>query len=229
MKKGYMDKIHTWGTVWNYAALLVMFIVPLGVSIAYKVWPDPSALGKVLGVLIPLYWTTAIIEVCTYVPMIGAGGTYLCFVTGNISNLKLPCGLNAMENAKVKPNTEEGEIICTISIGTSAITTTVIIAVGVLAFSPFLKTFKENPVAATAFGNVLPALFGALGASYFAKHWRIAVAPILIGVVFLLFAPSTQVGILMVLTIVVSVVGTLIIYKDLWKDLLKNRKKAEKA
>ena len=112
-KRNYFDRVHLWGAVWNYAALLMMMMVPVMMSIVLNTWPSLGIIGKVVGTLAPLYWITAIIEVVTYVPMLGAGGTYLSFVTGNISNLKLPCGLNAMENAKVRPNTEEGEVIST--------------------------------------------------------------------------------------------------------------------
>ncbi len=225
MNKTFFDKVHTWGTIWNYAALLIMFAMPVAMSIAFNAWPDLTALGKTMAVLIPLYWSTALIEVATYVPMLGAGGTYLSFVTGNISNLKLPCGLNAMENAKVRPNTEEGEVIANISIAASAITTTIIIAVGVIAFAPVLpKITAEGSVFKSAFENVLPALFGALGASYFIKHWKLAIAPIIIGITVLLFAPTTQVGVLMFITIVASVAGALIIYKNLWLPELRKMK-----
>ncbi len=222
MQKNYFDRVHIWGATWNYLALLVMFIVPVGISVAYNSWPNLGVIGKVLATLIPLYWVTGIIEVVTYVPMLGAGGTYLSFVTGNISNLKLPCGLNAMENAKVRANSEEGEVISTIAIAVSSLTTTVIIAVGVLAFSPVLpKITADGSIFKAAFNNVLPALFGALGASYFVKHWKLGIAPILAGVIVLLFAPTLGVGILMFVTIVVSLVGAFIIYKELWYDDLK--------
>lgn len=229
MNKTFFDKIHIWGTAWNYAALAIMCAMPVAMSIAFDAWPDLGALGKTMLVLIPLYWTTSFIEIATYVPMLGAGGTYLSFVTGNISNLKLPCGLNAMENAKVRPNTEEGEVIANISIATSSITTTVIIAVGVLAFAPVLpKITAEGSIFKSAFENVLPALFGALGAGYFLKHWRLAIAPIIGGIIVLLFAPATQVGVLMFVTIVISVAGALIIHKNVWYPEFQNIKSAKK-
>lgn len=225
MNSKYFDKVHTWGAVWNYAALAVMFVMPFGISIAFNAWPSLSVIGKVLLTLVPLYWVTAIIEVVTYVPMLGAGGTYLSFVTGNISNLKLPCGLNAMENAKVRANTEEGEVITTIAIAVSSLTTTVIIAVGVLAFAPILpRITAEGSVFKAAFNNVLPALFGALGAGYFVKHWRLAFAPVIVGVIVLVFAPETGVGILMFITIVASLVGAVLIYKNLLSDALRSAK-----
>ncbi len=220
--KTYFDKIHQWGTVWNYAGLLVLYSVPIMISIYLSTWPQLGVLGKILPPLLILYWPVGVIEAVTYVPMLGAGGTYLSFVTGNISNLKLPCGLAAMENAKVRANTEEGEIFSTIAIGVSSITTTVIIAVGVLLFAPALpKLTAEGSLTKVAFEQVLPALFGALGASYFYKHWRLAIAPVLGGIIVLLFAPSMIVGTLMFVTIVISIVGAIIMTKDLWQPELK--------
>ncbi len=220
--RNYFDRVHVWGTVWNYAALMMMLSVPVCMSLIMKTWPSLGVMGKVIATLAPLYWVTGIIEVVTYVPMLGAGGTYLSFVTGNISNLKLPCGLNAMENAKVRANTEEGEVISTISIAVSSLTTTIVIAVGVLAFAGVFSTASSNPTFAAAFNNVLPALFGALGASYFAKHWRLGIAPVIAGVLVLLISPATGVGILMFVTIVVSLVAAAIIYHDMFFPMIKN-------
>ena len=228
-KRNYFDRVHLWGAVWNYAALFMMMMVPVMMSIVLKTWPSLSILGKVIATLAPLYWVTGIIEVVTYVPMLGAGGTYLSFVTGNISNLKLPCGLNAMENAKVRPNTEEGEVISTISIAVSSLTTTIVIAVGVLVFAPIFSSASDNPTFKAAFSNVLPALFGALGASYFAKHWKLGIAPIIGGVIVLLVSPATGVGVLMFVTIVISLVAAVIIHRDLFVPVLKGMKKSKAA
>ncbi len=214
MNKTYYDKVHLWGRLWSFAALGVLMCVPLAISIYYNAWPEANEVFAALLKLIPIYWGTAIIEVLTYTPMLGAGGTYLSFVTGNITNLKLPCGLNAMENAKVRANSEEGEIISTIAIGVSAITTTIIIAAGVLLFSPILpKITAVGSPFAPAFSQVLPALFGALGASYFKKHWKISIFPILIGCVVLLFSPTLPVGTLIFVTLVASVGGAFAMFK----------------
>ncbi len=212
--KDYFDRVHRWGIMWDIGALLMLLSIPVAVSLYLGAWPEMKTLGGVLLKLMGFYWLTAIIEVITYVPMLGAGGTYLSFVTGNITNLKLPCGLAAMENAKVKANTEEGEVISTIAIGVSAITTTVIIAVGVVAFSPFLHILtSETSVFKPAFDQVLPALFGALAAGYFAKHWKLVPIPVIVGVIVLIFSPSMGVGTLMFITIVAAVIPVLILNK----------------
>ena len=215
--KTYTDRVHTWGSIWSLTALAVLFCVPLIFSIYYNVFPQMSVLLKALAAVIPIYWATAIIEVITYTPIMGAGGTYLSFVTGNITNLKLPCAMNAMDRAKVKSTSEEGEIISTIAIGASAITTTVVIAVGVLVFSPVLPLITaEDSVLKPAFEFVIPALFGALGASYFAKYWKISILPIFGGVVAYIFAPTVPVGTMIFITIVISILGAFGMYKLKW-------------
>ncbi len=214
VKKDYFDRVHKWGFFWDIGALIMLLSIPVAISLHFGVWPELKVLAGVLSKLMLLYWVTAVIEVLTYVPMLGAGGTYLSFVTGNITNLKLPCGLSAMENAKVRPNTEEGEVISTIAIGVSAITTTVIIAVGVVAFAPILPSITAgDSVFRPAFEQVLPALFGALAAGYFAKHWKLVFAPVIVGVVVLIFSPTMGVGTLMFITIVAAVASALILNK----------------
>ena len=212
MQKTYFDKIHRWGILWDIAAILVLLSVPIVICLDLGVWPQTDALAAVMPKLMGLYWVTAIVEVITYVPLLGAGGAYLSFVTGNISNLKLPCGLKAMENAKVRANTEEGEVISTIAIAVSAIVTTVIIAVGVIVFSPVLDDLTTG-VFKPAFDYVLPALFGALAASYFGKHLKLVFAPLFVGVIVLFFSPAMGAGTLMFITIVAAVAGALILYK----------------
>ena len=217
MQKNYFDRVHRWGILWDIGALLVLLSIPVDVSTYLGVWPQMKVLGIVLSKLIPLYWLTAVAEVITYVPMLGAGGTYLSFVTGNITNLKLPCGLSAMEGAGVRANTEEGEVVSTIAIGVSSIVTTVIIAAGVLIFTPVLpKITAADSAFRPAFEQVLPALFGALGASYFAKHWKLVFAPIIVGVVILIFAPGMGVGTLMFPTIIASIAAAFVMYKKNW-------------
>ncbi|MCQ2463837.1 MAG: hypothetical protein MJ177_10650 [Clostridia bacterium] len=212
--KAYIDRVHTWGRIWSVTALLVLLCVPLGISVYYNVWPEAKVLLNALKAVIPIYWGTAVIEVSTYTPLLGAGGTYLSFVTGNISNLKMPCAFSAMERADVKSGSEEGEIVSTLAVGASAITTTVILAVGVLAFTPFIGSLTaEGSFFKPAFDNVLPALFGALLASYFAKHWRLTVLPIIAGTIVYIFTPALPTGTMIFVTIVASIGGALLMLK----------------
>ena len=151
----------------------------------------------------------------SYVPMLGAGGSYLSFVTGNISNLKLPCALDAMERAGVKSNSEEGEVISTIAIAVSSIVTTLIILVGVVLIIP-LTPLLSSPILAPAFSQILPALFGGLAVVFVSKNFRLALAPLLLMLVLFIFVPAlnaSTVGIMVPVGVIFSLVVARILYK----------------
>ena len=114
--RDYMKDTDRYGKIWVYTAVLVVLAVPCAICLYYNAWPEATAVLKGLLGVAPIYWTVGVIEVITYTPMLGTAGTYLAFVTGNLTSLKAPSALNAMENANVKPGTEEGEIISTIAI-----------------------------------------------------------------------------------------------------------------
>lgn len=210
--KSYFDRVHSWGRISTVTALCVLLMFPVAVCLYLDVFPPIEGVLKGLLKLIPTYWTVAVVEVLVYTPMLGAGGTYLSFVTGNIANLKLPCAISAMEGADVKANSEEGEVISTIAIATSSIVTTIVLAIGIIAFAPFLQSFTESPLLKPAFAQVLPALFGALGAGYFIKHWKISFFPILVMIAVLVFAPTMGASTLLFVGIVASVGGALFMY-----------------
>lgn len=210
----YMKKTDVYGKIWIWTAVVVVVMVPVAICLYYNAWPQMSAVFKGLIGVAPIYWTVGVIEVITYTPMLGTGGTYMAFVTGNITNLKAPAALNAMENAEVKPGSDEGEIISTIAIATSAIVTTLVIAAGVIglsAISPILNSEALSP----AFDNILPALFGGLAVVYISKNWKIAVAPVVFMVIIFLLVPSLgdSVGIMVPVGVIVALIAARILYK----------------
>jgi len=107
--RDYMKDTDRYGKLWVWTAAVVVLMVPVVICLHFNAWPEITAVLKGLLGVAPIYWTVGAIEVITYTPMLGTGGTYLAFVTGNLTSLKAPSALNAMENAEVKPGTEEGE------------------------------------------------------------------------------------------------------------------------
>jgi len=213
MNKNYFDKVHTWGRISCVLSLVFFLCIPLAISLHFNVWPELSVIGKGLASLL-IFFVTGIVEVVAYSPMLGAGGTYLSFVSGNIMNLKMPCAINAMENAKVKANTEEGEVITTIAIAASTITTTIIIAVFVLIFAlnPKFSEIMSSDTFAPAFQQVTYTIFGSLAATYFVKHWKISIFPIVAVTILLLFV-DPGIGVLIPIGVIFSMVGAHIMFK----------------
>ena len=217
-KLSYMDSVHRAGRIWNLSVMALLFLFPIGVGLIYQAMPDWH--GFLMGIIAtaPMYWAVAVIETFTYAPMLGAGGSYLSFVTGNISNLKLPVALNALEQAEVNINSEEGEIVSTIAIAVSSIVTTLIIILGVVLITP-LTPVLNAPVLAPAFAQILPALFGGLGVVFISKNWKIAVAPVLLMLVLFIFVPALNAGTVGIM-VPVGVLFTLGVSRILYKKNL---------
>lgn len=214
----YMDSVHKWGRIWNLSMMGILFLYPLAVALIFGAVPDGKGLLLGLIATAPMYWAVGIVETFTYIPMLGAGGSYLSFVTGNISNLKLPCALNALEQAEVKANSDEGEVISTIAIATSSIVTTVIIILGVILLVP-LTPLLENPVLDPAFEQILPALFGALGVVFVSRNWKIAVAPVVLMLILFISIPaldSGTVGIMVPVSVIFTLIVSRVMYKKGW-------------
>ena len=216
----YMDSVHRDGTIWNLTMMVILLTFPILVALIFEnASPDWKGVGVGLLATAPMYWAVGAVEVITFIPMLGAGGSYLSFVTGNISNLKLPCAINALENAGADPKSEEGEIVSTIAIAVSSIVTTVIVALGVALIVP-LSPILENPILTPAFDQMLPALFGALGVALVSKNWKIAVAPICLMLALFIFVDaldSGMVGIMVPVGVIFTIVASRIMYK---KNLL---------
>ena len=211
----YIESVHRDGTIWNLSVMVLLLSFPLTVAAVFGAAPDWKALGVGLLATAPMYWAVGAIETITFVPMLGAGGSYLSFVTGNISNLKLPCAINALEQNEVSANSEEGEIISTIAIATSSIVTTIIILIGVICIVP-LTPILEAPILAPAFEQMLPALFGGLGVAFVSKNWKIAIAPVLLMLVLFIFVPALNAGTVGIM-VPVSVLFTIGVARILYK------------
>ena len=190
MKKStYEESVHFYGRIWMLTAFVLLLAVPLSICLYTGVWPSAAKVFKGLLGVAPIFWTIGLIEVFTYVPMLGSGSSYLAFVTGNLTNLKVPCALNAMESVKAQSGTEAGDVISTIAVAVSSIVTTLIISLGVLLLS-WIQPLIESPALQPAFDNILPALFGGLGVVFVSRSWKIAVAPCLFMVALFILVPS---------------------------------------
>ena len=197
----YNLKSHIIGKIWLALALVIFFAVPTTICLYYDVKPDMTVMGT-SAVLIPfiINFLSGIFEPIIYSPMLGINSAYLAFITGNLSNLKIPCVVKAQEICGTKLGTEENEVVSTLSVATSTLVTTVIIAIFVLilAVSNVETAIKNTPWITPAFTCVVYALFGSLGGKYVVKNIKLAVFPLVIIVAFSLIlgfaAPSLGVG-----------------------------------
>ena len=119
----YSKQTHVLGRVLSILTVALLLGAPFVIGGLLGAYPDLGATAR--GFLsVGLVWTvSSVAEFLIYTPMLGAGGGYLAFITGNLINMKIPCAVNARDLAGVKTGTAENEIVSTLSIATSSLVT----------------------------------------------------------------------------------------------------------
>ena len=192
-RKAYLEQFnrrtHVLGRIVSAITLVLLVGAPFLIGTFLGAMPDMGAVAK--GFLsVGLVWTvSSVAEFLIYTPMLGGGGGYLAFITGNLINMKIPCAVNARDIVGTKTGTAENEIISTLSIATSSLVTIVVLALGVALLVP-LQPVLQSPVLQPAFANVVPALFGAMAYQYFRKNVQVAVAPLVVMSLLFMLVPS---------------------------------------
>lgn len=185
----YTKQTHRLGRVLSLITVALLLGAPFVIGALLGAYPDLGATAR--GFLsVGLVWTvSSVAEFLIYTPMLGAGGGYLAFITGNLINMKIPCAVNARDMVGAKSGTRENEIISTLSIATSSLVTILVLAVGVAALTP-LRPLLQEPVLQPAFDNVVPALFGAMAYKYYRKNMKTALVPLTVMSLLFMLVPS---------------------------------------
>ena len=178
----YMPYIKRWGTIFGILGVILSFFPPLALVIFYDLMPTAKviltafiSIASAVGVL----W---FVEPISYFPVVGVPGTFLCCLSGNISNLRVPCAAVAQSAAGVEAGTEEGSIIGTLGIAVSIVINTLILSAGVIGGQKILAAMP--PIVTETLNYLLPALFGALFVQFAMKNLKLAPIALAIGLAF---------------------------------------------
>ena len=225
----YQAKTHRFGRIGLLIGILLLIGAPFAFGISLDAMPDITAFWKGLAQIAIIYIPSCIVEFLIYTPMLGAGGSYLGFITGNLINMKIPCALNARDIVGTEAGTDENEIVSTLAIATSSLVTTLVIAVGVLLIIP-LRPVLEADVLQPAFNNVVPALFGAMSFKYFRRGKQIVAIPLLVMTALFIFVPSliSSVGFLMLLSGAIAIAHAWVLFRKAGKEAQTAESPADK-
>ena len=210
----YYNRTHVYGKIGLSIGLLMMLAAPFLMGYFLNAMPDMKAFLTGFAQIAIVYIPSCVVEFMIYTPMLGAGGSYLGFITGNLLNMKIPCAMNARDMVGAKAGTPENEIISTLSIATSSLVTIVVIAIGVallIPLSPILEAEAMQP----AFDNVVPALFGAMSFNYFRKGKKLVAIPLIIMTILFVCVPSliSSVGFLMLISGAIAIGHAWILFR----------------
>lgn len=185
----YNQRTHLIGRAVSVITLILLIGAPFVLGVILEAMPDVGAVAKGF-VSVGLVWmVSGVAEYLIYTPMLGAGGGYLAFITGNLINMKIPCAISARDMVGAKTGTPENEVISTLSIAASSLVTILVLALGVLLLAP-LQPILQSEVLQPAFSNVVPALFGAMAYKYFRGNMKIAAAPLVVMSLLFMLVPS---------------------------------------
>ena len=176
----YLPKMHRIGKIIGVLAVLASFMPALTLGVVYGLWPDMAALGTAAVSAIASFGVLWFVEPLSYYPVVGPVGTYMAFVSGNISNMRIPCASMAQISAEVEPGSDKGSIIATIGMGVSIVINTLVLTIGVIAGSSILSMLPASVVGALNY--LLPALFGALLVQFGMKSKSHSVLMLVIGI-----------------------------------------------
>lgn len=221
MNSKYTNSIHFLGRTGSILSIVIMVGIPAIMCTVFDMWPTAGDFLMYAGGLLALYIPTTMTEAITYAPIIGSS-IYLAMITGNVSNIKLPCALNAMDVANVEQNTEEGDVVCTVATAVSSIVTILVLAAGVALLVPLKPVLSTEPVQ-IATGYMLPALYGCMLVRLFISNtgnrklvgkWKIMLPPVLILLLFLVFVAKVSRGIAVIICIPLIIGSARILYKS---------------
>lgn len=216
-QKNFVGPVEETGRYTLLAAVACLFVPGLYLLIFHGLFPPTGPLIRSLIGIWSFAIVFSIVEPIIYFSLMGLGGTYMAFLSGNLLNLRFPIAVTTQEVVGTKEGSPEGEIISTIGVAGSLLASQVVLTVGVLIFRPFLGGLDEaGTPAAVALDHVLPALFGALAGMFLFKSMKLGIVPIAAGVVVALFNRSIPFSYIIAPMVALSVVSARIMYKKGW-------------
>lgn len=216
ISKHFNDSIHRDGRISTFIIILLFFSIPLGITLYYSVELDVSLIVTTTLPLAVMMGIIGTIEKFSMTPIVGPGAVYVSSITGNVSNMKFPVAINAMNTTNYPQGSERGEIVALIAVTSSAMITTIIIFIGVLFLAPVISPILNNPIMIPAFNNMIPALLGAMGAPFVLKNPKLAVTPLIVASCFVFIFGnkySTFSGLLLPIIIISSVLVAYLIHR----------------
>jgi hypothetical protein len=177
----FHQRSHFWGRLTMWMVIILSVALPLYLSFVsgfHPGWQPIIASFLAYAAMVGYAW---VIEPISYYPTLGVSGTYLSFLTGNISNMCLPAAAAAQNVIGAEPGTKKGEITAALAISAASLVNIVIISI-IIASGTFLISIIP-PSVQSAFQFIVPAIFGGILAQFAMKKPLYGLIAIIAGVI----------------------------------------------
>jgi hypothetical protein len=170
----FIKSIVFWGSVTNLIAFFLVFLPAIYLWLVWDALPPASAvISGALSVILGFSGVLWIVEPISYFPILGIPGTYMAFLSGNISNMRVPCSAIAQEAAGVEEGSQEGTVISVLGVGASVYINVIVMIVGAIVGARLVANFP--PLVSSALKYILPAVFGGVFGQFALKNFKAAI------------------------------------------------------
>jgi len=157
----WRDPVVRLGVITVVIPTIMCFFPNIYLYLVHGAAPSFEEAMRAWGMIILIFGAFYLVEPISYYPILGLSGTYISFLSGNISNLRIPCSAVAQEVAGTESGTLEAEIVSTLGITGSVVTNLLFLSLAVVAGPVLLGLFP--PALQDAFRiYTVPAIFGAM-------------------------------------------------------------------
>ena len=154
-----MPQMHKIGKLTGLLGAVLSFLPALVLAVVYGLLPKPAALATAFISAASAFGFLWVVEPISYFTVLGPVGTYMAFLSGNISicEFLVPVWLRS----QLTLNQERRKsIVSVIGMATSIVINVSVLTIGVILGSSVLSAMPASVI--EALNYLLPALFGAL-------------------------------------------------------------------
>lgn len=206
-KKDYIPYCVKWGRLTSLLGVAASFLPVIILAVVFKVMPTWEAIVAAASIRISACLVYYFIEPISYQPVLGIPGTYMAFLSGNISNLRVPCSSVAQKAAGVQEGTPEGTVFSTIGVAISIVVNLLILTAGVLLGSQILSLIPSSFLSLLTY--MVPALYGAMLMQMIAYAPKMAAISVPLAIVTMILSNN---GILPAsIAILINVIGSVLL------------------
>ncbi|MCD8131908.1 MAG: hypothetical protein LUE16_11655 [Lachnospiraceae bacterium] len=168
----FLNRIHLVGRIGSLLVMLSFVGAGLIICSYFQYSIDfLSLLLATLPLFLMMFFGSTLSEFLAYLPQLGPGATYIAYITGNITNMKLPSIMGTLKalDVDVDMDSDEFHILSIISACTASLLVIVLLGVVVL-FSGVLTPILSSDLISPAIDYIMPALYPVMLASILRRN-----------------------------------------------------------
>ena len=131
--KEYVPQVNKIGKITGYLGVLLSFTPAICASCCLWNLTKTSCIINRIYQRSQCLWVLWFVEPISYFPVVGAAGTYMAFLSGNISNMRIPCA-SIWHSGRCRTREQEQDLLPTLGMAVS-----IVINVSVLTIGQFLE------------------------------------------------------------------------------------------